>query len=95
VAAEISGGYRAEPGEASGQDFWLVLPMYPTNRHITEDGTEYRDCFVDFDGIIRLPYGRPSAESVTHWAYLPTLPGMTVHSTLGQDAQTALRNALG
>jgi hypothetical protein len=95
VAAEISGGYRAEPGEASGQDFWLVLPMYFTNRHITEDGTEYRDCFVDFDGIIRLPYGRPSAESVTHWAYLPTLPGMTVHSTLGQDAQTALRNALG
>jgi hypothetical protein len=58
--------------------------MYPTNRHITEDGTEYRDCFVDFDGIIRLPYGRPSAESVTHWAYLPTLPGMTVHSTLAR-----------
>lgn len=95
VAAEISGGYRAEPGEASGQDFWLVLPMCFTNRHITEDGTEYRDCFVDFDGIIRLPYGRPHAESVTHWVYLPTLPGMTVHSTLGQDAQTALRNALG
>jgi hypothetical protein len=81
--------------EASGQDFWLVLPMYFTDRHITEDGTEYRDCFVDFDGVIRMPYGRLSAESVTHWAYLPLLPGMTVHSTLGEDAQTALRNALG
>jgi hypothetical protein len=42
VAAAVSGRYRAEPGEASGQDFWLVLPMYFTDRHITEDGTEYR-----------------------------------------------------
>jgi hypothetical protein len=94
VAAAVSGRYRAEPGETSGQDFWLVLPMYFTDRHLTENGTEYHDCFVDFDGVIRLPYGRPSAESVTHWAYLPTLPGTTVHSTLGEDAQTALRNAL-
>ena len=44
VAAAVPGRYRAEPGEASGQDFWLVLPMYFTDRHITEDGTEYRDC---------------------------------------------------
>ena len=36
VAAAVSGRYRAEPGEASGQDFWLVLPMYFTDRHITE-----------------------------------------------------------
>ena len=95
VAAAISGRYRAEPGEASGQDFWLVRPMYFTDHHITEDGTEYRDCFVDSDRVVRLPYGRPGTESVTHWAYLPALPGMTVHGRFGEDARTALRNALG
>jgi hypothetical protein len=95
VAAAVSGRYPAEPGEASGQDFWLVLAMYFTDRHITEDGTEYRDCFVDSDRVIRLPYGRPGAESVTHWAALPDLPGMTVQRVLGEDARTALRNALG
>jgi hypothetical protein len=95
VAAAISGRYPAEPGEASGQDFWLVLAMYFTNRHIAEDGTEHRDCFVDSDRVIRLPYGRPGTESVTHWAYLPALPGMTVHGRFGEDARTALRNALG
>jgi hypothetical protein len=94
VAAAVSGRYPAEPGEASGQDFWLVLAMYFTDRHIAEDGTEYRDCFVDSDRVIRLPYGRPGAEPVTHWAYLPALPGMTVHGTFGEDARTALRNAL-
>jgi len=94
VAAAVSGRYPAEPGEASGQDFWLVLAMYFTDRHIAEDGTEYRDCFVDSDRVIRLPYGRPGAESVTHWAALPSLPGMTVHRVLGEDARTALRNAL-
>ena len=94
VAAAISGRYPPEPGEASGEDFWLVRPMYFTSRHVAEDGTEYRDCFVDSDGVVRLPYGRPSDESVTHWAYLPTLPGMTVHAVLGAEAQTALRNVL-
>ena len=62
---------RRSPGEESGQDFWLVLPMYFTDRHIAEDGTEHRDCFVDSDGVIRLPCGRPCDESVTHWAELP------------------------
>jgi hypothetical protein len=95
VAAAVSGRYPAEPGEASGQDYWLVLAMYFTNRHIAEDGTEYRDCFVDSDRVIRLPYGRPGDQPVTHWAYLPTLPGMTVHHVLGEDARTALRNVLG
>jgi hypothetical protein len=95
LAAATSGRYRAEPGEASGKDFWLVLPMHFTDRHITEHGTEYRDCFVDSDGVVRLPYGRPSAETVTHWAYLPTLPGMTVHSTIGEDARTALQRFSG
>ena len=72
-----------------------MLPMHFTDRHITSDGTEHHDCFVDSDGVIRLPYGRPSAESVTHRAYLPALPVKTVHRTLGQDARTALRNAQG
>ena len=94
VAAAASGRYPAEPGEESGQDFWLVLPMYFTDRHIAEDGTEHRDCFVDSDGVIRLPYGRPCDESVTHWAELPPLPGLTVHHALGEDARTALRNVL-
>jgi hypothetical protein len=95
VAAAVSGRYPAEPGEASGEDFWLVLAMYFTDRHIAEDGTEYRDCFVDSDRVIRLPYGRPGDESVTHWAALPDLPGMTVPYVLGEDARTALRNTLG
>jgi hypothetical protein len=95
VAAAVSGRYPAEPGEASGQDYWLVLAMYFTERHIAEDGTEYRDCFVDSDRVVRLPYGRPGDQPVTHWAALPALPGMTVHYVLGEDARTALRNALG
>jgi hypothetical protein len=49
---------------------------------------------VDSDRVVRLPYGRPGAESVTHWAALPALPGMTVHHVLGEDARPALRNAL-
>ncbi len=94
VAAATWGRSAAEPGDASGQDFWLVLPMYFTDRHIAEDGTEYHDCFVDYDGVIRFPYGGPSAETVTHWAELPPLPGMTVHRVLGRDARSALRNTL-
>ena len=95
VAAATAGRYPAEPGEASGQDFWLVLPLHFTDHHIAEDGTHHHDCFVDSDGVIRMPYGGPTAETVTHWAELPPLPGMTVPSTLGEDARTALRNALG
>jgi hypothetical protein len=94
VAAATAGRYRPEPGEATGQAFWLVLPMYFTDRHITEDGTGYHDCFVDYDGVIRFPYGGPSAETVTHWAELPRLPGHDVHSILGEDAKAAVQNAL-
>ncbi|XVS30876.1 AQJ64_40280 family protein [Microbispora siamensis] len=42
----------------AGQEFWLVRPMYFTTRHFAEDGREYHDCFVDSDGVVRLPYGR-------------------------------------
>ena len=95
VAAATCGRSPPELGEAVGQDFWLVLPMYFTNCHIAEDGAEYRDCFVDSDGVVRLPYGRPCAEPVTHWAELPALPGMAVHQVLGEGARTAVRDAMG
>jgi hypothetical protein len=54
VAAAISGryppddpaapGYPPEDPQESGQDFWLVRPMYFTTRHVADDGTEHRDC---------------------------------------------------
>jgi hypothetical protein len=50
---------------------------------------------VDSDGIVHLPYGLTSAETVTHWAELPTLPGRTTHVILGKDAQSALQNVWG
>jgi hypothetical protein len=80
VAAAISGRYPPDDPAAPG---------YPQ-----ESEQNFRDCFVDSDGVVRLPYGRPGAESVTHWAALPTLPGMTVHLVLGEEARNALRNAL-
>ena len=95
VAAAVSGRYPPEPGEPVGEDFWLVLPMYFTARHFGEDGTEYRDCFVDSDRVVRLPYGRPCAEPVTHWAELPALPGMDVRQVLGEGARTAVRGVMG
>jgi hypothetical protein len=99
VAAAITGRYPAdsvtESDTASGEVFWLVRPMYFTTLHWSEDGAEHRDCFVDSDGIVRLPYGQASAETVTHWAELPTLPGGMTHMVLGEDAQTALRDAWG
>jgi hypothetical protein len=80
VAAATSGRYAAEPGEASGQDFWLVLPMYFTDHHIAEDGTGYHVCFRGYDRVIRFPYGGPSAETVTHWGRTAALPRVTRHS---------------
>lgn len=99
VAAAITGRYPAEGDTdldaASGEEFWLVRPMTFTTLHWSEDGTQHTDCFVDSDGVVRLPHGRPSAETVTHWAALPTLPGGTTHGVLGEDVQAALRDAWG
>ncbi|MFD9443762.1 AQJ64_40280 family protein [Streptomyces sp. NPDC060006] len=96
VAAATTGRYPAdsetEPDTALGEEFWLVRPMYFTTRHRSEDGAEHRDCFVDSDGIVHLPYGLASAETVTHWAELPTLPGGMTHLVLGKDVQPALQN---
>lgn len=97
VAAAITGRYpadsAAEPGTASGEEFWLVRPMYFTTRHWSEDGTEHRNCFVDSDEVVRLPHGLGSEETVTHWAELPTLPGGTTHAVLGKGVQRALQSA--
>ncbi|MER5222135.1 AQJ64_40280 family protein [Streptomyces flaveus] len=96
VAAAITGRYPADSAEsetALGEEFWLVRPMYFTNRHFSEDGTEHRDCFVDSDGYVRLPYGLADDDTVTHWAELPTLPGKTTHLVLGEDVQPALQSA--
>ncbi|MFF7157767.1 AQJ64_40280 family protein [Streptomyces sp. NPDC008139] len=99
VAAAITGRYPPDrsdtSGEASdvGEEFWLVRPMYWTSEHFGEDGTRHTDCFVDSDGIVRLPYGRGGGESVTHWAELPTLPRATVRAVFGPDVRPALRAA--
>ncbi|CAM5361419.1 MULTISPECIES: AQJ64_40280 family protein [Streptomyces] len=98
VAAAITGRYPAEDATEpdpppTGEEFWLVRPMVFTTRHWSEDGTEHRDCFVDSDGVVRLPYGLTSDETVTHWAELPTLPGGRTHGVLGKDVEPALRNA--
>lgn len=105
VAAAITGRYPADgvsgsddasgPGTELGEEFWLVRPMYFTDRHRSADGTEHRDCFVDSDGVVRLPHGRAGSETVTHWAELPALPGRKTHILLGEDVPPALRNAWG
>nr|WP_281424999.1 AQJ64_40280 family protein [Streptomyces auratus] len=68
VAAAITSRYAAdsatESDTALGKEFWLVRPMYFTTLHWSEDGAEHRDCFVDSDGVVRLPYGLTSAETV-------------------------------
>jgi hypothetical protein len=97
VAAAITGRYPPDGGDesdtASGEEFWLVRPMVFTTLHFGEDRAEHRDCFVDSDGIVRLPYGLASEETVTHWAELPTLPGGTTHFRLGEAVQPALQSA--
>ncbi|TLP54490.1 AQJ64_40280 family protein [Microbispora triticiradicis] len=104
VAAAITGRFASDDADErdpdAGQEFWLVRPMYFTTRHFAEDGREYRDCFVDSDGVVRLPYGRDRDETlefddpITHWAELPTLPGTNVHYLLGEEAEAARANAL-
>ncbi|SOE09090.1 hypothetical protein SAMN06272775_0174 [Streptomyces sp. 2323.1] len=91
--ADANGKVKSDT--ALGKEFWLVRPMYFTTLHWSEDGAEHRDCFVDSDEVVRLPYGLTSAETVTHWAELPTLPGGMTHAVLGEDVQPALQNVWG
>jgi hypothetical protein len=97
VAAAITGRYPVdsdvESDSALGEEFWLVRPMYFTALHFGADGTEHRDCFVDSDEVVRLPYGLAGAETVTHWAELPTLPGGTARAVFGEGVQAALQQA--
>ena len=100
VAAAITGRYppdrdvEDDADDPLGEEFWLVRPMYFTSLHFGADEAEHTDCFVDSDGVVRLPYGLGSAETVTHWAELPTLPGeMTTRAVLGEGVQAALRRA--
>ncbi|WUR28479.1 amine oxidase [Streptomyces jietaisiensis] len=98
VAAAVTGRYPPEregDDPASGEAFWIVLPMYFTRRHFAEDGTEHLDCFVDSDRVVRHPYGGPPCEEpVTHWAALPALPGLDVHIVLGEKAPRLVRDTL-
>ncbi|MEU6486357.1 AQJ64_40280 family protein [Streptomyces sp. NPDC046887] len=91
VAAAITGHYPPPDDSGSGESFWLVRPLVYTTHHIAEDGTHHLDCFVDSDGVVRLPYGGGSEETVTHWAALPALPGGTGHVVLGGEVGPALR----
>ncbi|MFF6873213.1 AQJ64_40280 family protein [Streptomyces sp. NPDC012450] len=97
VAAAITGrcpvSSAPESGTASGEEFWLVRPVYFTTLHWSEDGAEHGECFVDSDGVVRLPHGLTSAETVTHRAELPALPGRMTHAVLGEDVPSALQNA--
>ncbi len=70
-----------------------MRPMVITTLHWGEDGAEHRDCFVDSDGVVRLPHGLTSEETVTRWAELPTLPGGMTHLALEEDVQSALHHA--
>jgi hypothetical protein len=98
VAAAVTGTYppgEDEDGPIGPEDYWIVLPMHFERRHFAEDGTEYHDCFVDSDGVVRFPYGGPPCEEpVTHWASLPTLPGLSVHLVLGGTAPVLVRETL-
>ncbi|MEU5666478.1 AQJ64_40280 family protein [Streptomyces longwoodensis] len=95
VAAATHGFYPPDDpdSEGPGEEFWLVLSMYFTDRHFAEDGSTHDNCFVDSDGVIRFPPGGGSAEAVTHWAALPTLPGSPHTVVMGRDVQPALRQA--
>ncbi|MFJ2575135.1 AQJ64_40280 family protein [Streptomyces halstedii] len=95
VAAAITGRYPAgnsDSDTAPGEEFWLVRTMYYTTEHRDgeNDATVARNCFVDSDRVIRYPYSPNRDDSVTHWAYLPTLPGQTTHSLGGDEVRPAL-----
>ncbi|MCX4997958.1 AQJ64_40280 family protein [Streptomyces longwoodensis] len=97
VAAATHGFYppEAPDSEGVGEEFWLVLSLYFTDRYFAEDGSTYENCFVDSDRVVRFPPGGGSAEVVTHWAALPTLPGSPHTLVMGADVQPALRRAHG
>ena len=96
VAAAVTGRYRVDhcdpPAEISGLEFWLVLHMYFRREHpVEETGESLEICSVPADEVLRQPRGGSPDEVVTHWTYLPTLPGTDTHRVLGDDVRPALR----
>jgi hypothetical protein len=90
VLAAVTGRYP------SGEEFWLVLPMFFRWLHPVEaTGEVLENCFVDPDYVVRFPRGGPSGEVVTHWAELPNLPGMSVGEVRGDGVEDALRRVCG
>jgi len=88
----VAGRYAKGPGS----DFWVVLPMRFLAHHVREtDGSEFRDCFVDRGAVIRFPYAAPNLEGVTHWTYLPPLPGAMANHLVGPTVAPSLQAALG
>ncbi|MGW4236447.1 AQJ64_40280 family protein [Streptomyces sp. NPDC004749] len=95
ITGRYPDGHEEDPGSRTGEQFWLVLPMYFHSRHVDEEtGALFHDCFVDSDRVVRLPYGGATPEQITHWAELPVLPGTTERQILGDDVSSALRTAL-
>ncbi|WP_330332286.1 amine oxidase [Streptomyces sp. NBC_00536] len=95
VLGAVAGRYAKGPGS----DFWVVLPMRFLERHVSEtNGREFQDCFLDRGGVIRFPYDAPgpaSPEGVTHWAYLPALPGTAFNHLVGHTVAPSLQAAFG
>ncbi|MER5727782.1 AQJ64_40280 family protein [Streptomyces sp. NPDC002138] len=96
VLGAVAGRYAKGPGS----DFWVVLPMRFLAHHVREpDGREFHDCFVDRGAVVRLPYSAahaaPNPEGVTHWAYLPALPGAVANHLVGHTVAPSLQAAFG
>lgn len=86
--------HQDNPADRPGQDFWLVLPMSFHVLHRSEDtGVDYHNCFVDIDDVVRMPHGKTATpETITHWTYLPNLPGTAATWLLGAEVP-ALRTS--
>jgi hypothetical protein len=97
ILAAVTGRYPVDPDDddpdsLSGQDFWLVLPMYFRRRHpVEETGEVVENCFFDSDAVVRLPVGGSTEEVVTHWAAMPNLPGTNTWRLIGDGVGPALR----
>lgn len=96
VAAAVTGRYPVnecdDSDPLSGQEFWLVLPMHFRTWNPVEGTDEIiENCFVDADEIVRHPLGGATKELVTHWTFLPDLPGTNVPQIIGDGVGPALR----
>ena len=98
VLAAVAGRYRTESGErrSSEQDFWFVLPMHFRHLHPVGDTDRVlHDRYLDADRVVRRPFGANGDEDevVTHWAEMPTLPGIGALELTGAAVSDALAAA--